>query len=354
LRLTHFFEGKLGREEVASAFLAMALESVPRFREHFFRLVTPNEYVTLSGRLWSVKVEKRQIDVHLETDDTIVLIENKVAAASKQTDQLLRYYLQERKLNQKARFIIVYLAPRQVGKNEITQVANSSEFKTHPDDIVQHLSWDNLAEYVPRRGDIYDEIIRKWLDEVQHVILEKSSGKYSIEGDRDLLRKFVNKALKKLTNETGLNIKPWSGESETIYTAGTNITIYIAILLDLEKEPPFRIQNTRDESGSLVVTIQSKFKLGGKIKKSSEIAKWWAKQIEPKFFEIAGVGKHVLQEDRLDGILVHNQVVSGEEVIEKTFIDTGLAVIRELSQKLLSAGFKLSQSGAFHAPLGGA
>jgi hypothetical protein len=343
LKLTHFFEGKLGREEVASAFLAMALESVPRFREHFFKLVAPNEYLSLNGRLWSVKVEKRQVDVHMETDDTIVLIENKVAAASKQTDQLLRYYLQERKLNQKARVIVVYLAPRQVGKSEVGKVANSSEFQTNPADIVRHLSWDNLAEYVPRKGDIYDEIIRNWLDEVQHVILEKSSGKYSIEGDRDLIRNILNKALHKLINETGLNIKPWSGENETIYTAGTSLTIYISILLDLEKEPPFRIQNTRDESGSLIVTIQSKFKLGGKIKKSSEIAKWWAQQIESKFFEIAGVGKHYLQEDRLDGILVYNQVVSGEEVIKKTLIDTGLTVIRELSQKLFSAGFKLSK-----------
>jgi hypothetical protein len=340
MRLAHFFEGKLGREEVSSAFLAMALDSVPRFREHFFKLVAPDEYDSLSRRLWSVKVEKRQIDVHMETDDTIVLIENKVAAASKQTNQLLRYYLEEMKHNPKARIILVYLAPRQVGKSEIVRVADSSEFQTRTADIVQHLSWENLSEYVPQKGDIYDGMMRNWLDEVLRIINEKSGGKYSREGDREVIRNIVKEALIKLRKDTGLNLKPWSGESETIYTAGTNITIYIAALLELEKEPPFRIQNTRDEFGSLVITIQSKFKMAGKIRKSSDIAKWWGQQIESKIMEIPGIGTHYLQEDRLDGVLLYNQIISGDEkVIEKALVDTGAAVIEALSEKLSSAGF---------------
>jgi hypothetical protein len=66
LRLTHFFEGTLHKEEVSSTFLAMVLEGVPRFRSHFFRLVVPDEEISLDKRQWRVTVEQERVDVRMD------------------------------------------------------------------------------------------------------------------------------------------------------------------------------------------------------------------------------------------------------------------------------------------------
>jgi hypothetical protein len=44
LRIAHFFQGTLHKEEAASAFLAMAIEGVPMFRRHFFEIILPDEF----------------------------------------------------------------------------------------------------------------------------------------------------------------------------------------------------------------------------------------------------------------------------------------------------------------------
>ena len=342
MRISHFFEGSLGREEVASALLAMALDGIPRFRKHFFKLVAPDEYISLSQRQWSIKVEVRQVDVRMETDDIIVLIENKVAAGSKQANQLLRYYLQERKHSPKARMILVYLAPGQMGRDEIARVTDSSEFQSRKNDLVRHVSWGTLAKYSPRVGDIREEILRSGLDEIQRIIAAARVSKYICEGDREIIRNIVKRAFTQLTEKTNVRLKPWGGRDfEQIFTAATNVTMWLDAAFEVEKEPPFTPINLRDENGLIRIIIRSQFKLEGKVKKTSNLAKWWEQQIKAKFMEIPDVGTHQLQEN---GWLVHSQTISGsEESIEKVFVDTGAAVLGGLSQKLSSAGFELSK-----------
>lgn len=342
MRIAHFFEGSLGREEVASALLAMALDSIPRFRRHFFQLVVPGEYASLSQRQWSIKVEVRQVDVRMESGDIIVLIENKVNAGAKQDNQLLRYYLQEKKHNPRARVILVYLAPGQIGKSEIVRVINSCEFQACMDDHVHHLSWETLAKYSPRAGDIRDKILRSGLDEIQRIIADARVQKYICEGDREIIQNIVKRAFSQLTEKTNVPLKPWSGRNfEQIFTAATNVTMWLDAAFEVEKEPPFTPIDLRDEHGLLRITIRSQLKLEGKVKKSSNLAKWWGQQIKAKFMEIPGVGIHQLQEN---GWLVHSKTISGsEESIEKAFVDTGAAVLGELSEKLSSVGFELSK-----------
>jgi hypothetical protein len=339
MRLAHFFEGKLGREEVSSAFLAMALDSVPRFREHFFKLVAPDEYNSLSLKEWSVKVEVRQVDVRMETDDTIVLIENKVNAGAKQDNQLLRYYLREKKHNPKARVILVYLAPGQIGKGEITRVTDSCKFQACTDDHLYHLSWETLATYSPQADNIRDMILRNGLDEIKRVIEEARTQKYFREGDRGILYHVVKSALNKLMEQTNVRLMgPWPGrENEQIYTAGTNVTLWLDSLFKAENEPPYAPINLRDENDLFRITIRSQFKLAGKVNK--DLAKWWGQQIQAKSMEIPGVGIHHLQED---GWLVHSRATSGsKDLIENALVNTGVAVLGTLSQKLSSAGFEL-------------
>lgn len=341
MRLSHFFEGKLGREEVASAILAMALEGIPRFRNHFFKLVAPDEYNSLSQQQWSVKVEVRQVDVRMETEDTIVLIENKISAGAKQTNQLLRYYLRERKHNPKTRLILVYLAPGQIGKDEIERVTDSSEFKGRADDLVQHLSWETLAQYSSQDENIQDIILRNGLDEIQRVIDEARLQKYSREGERGILCDIVKRALIKISEKTNVSLMgPWAGrENEQIYTSSTNITMWLDSLFKAETEPPYAPINLCDDKGLFRFTIRSQFKLAGKVNK--DIKEWWRQQAQAKFMDIPGVGTHYLQED---GWLVHSQAISGsEEAIEKGLVDTGVAVLGELSKKLSSAGFTLAK-----------
>jgi len=342
MRLTHFFEGSLGREEAASAFLAMALEGVPRFRKHFFKLVAPEEYKTLAEKKWSVKVEVRQVDVRMESGDTVVLIENKVNSGAKQENQLLRYYLQEKKYSPIARFILVYLAPGLIGKSEIDRVTNSTEFLSCTDDHVHHLSWERLANYQIIGDDIIDDIVKNGLNEVQRIIAEARVQKYICEGDREVIRNIVKRSFSQLIGQTNVRLKLWSGRDiEQVFTARTNVTLWLDAAFEVEKETPFAPINLIDKEGLIRITIRSQIKLEGKVKKTSELAKWWRKQIEANIFDIPGVGVHQLQEN---GWLVHSQPICGnEEEIEKAFLNTGTAVIQALSEKLHSAGFDLSK-----------
>jgi hypothetical protein len=147
LRIDHFFQGKLSKEEVSSAFLAMALDGVPEFRRHFLQLIAPKEFVSLNRKKWKVQVEVRHVDVLMDAGETVILIENKITAGAKQTSQLLRYYKQEKRHNPDARVIMVYLAPGSIGKGEITLVENSQEFQARTEDHVHHVSWEVLAQY---------------------------------------------------------------------------------------------------------------------------------------------------------------------------------------------------------------
>jgi hypothetical protein len=99
LKIDHFFQGKLGKEGVASAFLAMALDGVPGFRRHFVKLIAPKEFVSLNRKKWEVLVECRHIDVRMGAGKTVILIENKINAGAKQKSQLLRYDKQEKRHN---------------------------------------------------------------------------------------------------------------------------------------------------------------------------------------------------------------------------------------------------------------
>lgn len=77
MHLRHFFRGSRKREEVASAFLATLLED-PGFRQAFFKKLFPQAIDILSNPCWIVEVEAAGIDIRLDSDEAVMIIENKV------------------------------------------------------------------------------------------------------------------------------------------------------------------------------------------------------------------------------------------------------------------------------------
>ena len=343
LRLAHFFEGTLRKEEVASGFLAMILEGIPRFRKHLFQLVVPNEGTSLNERQWFVKVEEACVDVRMDAGDTVVLIENKISPGAKQQGQLLRYYSEEKKRNSEAQVIAIYLAPREIGKDEIQRVKESPEFKASRNDIVKHVSWEDLGEYVSLEDDPLDVFAENSLHEVLRVIKEANTEKYPPIGDSGVIRAIVDRAFSLLTDRTTVPLRRWSGrEIEQIFTAGTNVTMWLDAVFETEGEPPFVPIRVRDGNGLIQITIRSQFKLSAKGKRLPPLAQWWEQQLPGKVFDVAGVVPHVLEEN---GWFVHQRLVAAtEESIATALAETGDAVLRKVSDTLSSLGLKMVSS----------
>lgn len=340
MRLTHFFQGSLRREEVTSAFLAMALEGLPNFRRYFFQFILPDEAVVLGERHWNVRVEEDYVDVRMDAGDTLILIENKVNSGARQQGQLLRYYVGIRQQKPYARIIAVYLAPGQIGKDEVEKVKNA---QTSANDYAQHISWEKLVAYPSDSNDMYDALIRSGLNEVQRIINEARVEKYPSAGDREIIRSIVDKAFNLLTEQPTVSLRRWSGrEFEQIFTVGTNVTLWLDAAFETGGEPPFSPINFRDESGQIQITIRSQIKLAGKVKKHSALAQWWRQQIGVKGLEVPGVGAHYIREN---GWFVYEGHFSGtEEAIARELVRTGEAVLRTLSYYLSQAGFELASA----------
>jgi hypothetical protein len=255
MKLTHFFKGNLRREESTSAFLAMALEGVPKFRRHFFEKILPNEAASLSERVWDVSVEKDWVDVRMNADGLIVIIENKVNSGAKRQEQLLEYYTKARQAAASSRIIAVYLAPGQIGLDEVARVRRSEHFRDN--DRAEHLPWERLTAYPPDHGDIRDALVRSGLDAVEEIIEEARRGVYISEGDRGLIRDMVNRAREQLAGELvkkeiSVSLQRWSGKDfEQILTVGTNISIWIDAVFEVEEEPPFSPINLRNQAGQM-------------------------------------------------------------------------------------------------------
>ena len=69
------------------------------------------------------------MDVTLESDATLILIENKLAPSAKRDGQLLRYYIAATRMWPDKRVIAIYLGPRgDLGTSEIDLVEHSRHY----------------------------------------------------------------------------------------------------------------------------------------------------------------------------------------------------------------------------------
>ena len=189
--LRHFFENMVRREETASAFLETLLNStrLPGQVPHRGGWRSSLD----SAGPWRVSVEEGRIDVSLESDAARVLIENKIAAGAMQQGQLLRYYLRAVDEVPDKRIVVIYLAPRDMGRVEVDRVAQDATFSVRASDLARHTSWAAVARII----DELPEGEAGWfahtgIREVERAIRLADVVKYPPIGERAVVRQIVD------------------------------------------------------------------------------------------------------------------------------------------------------------------
>jgi hypothetical protein len=248
--------------------------------------------------------------------------------------------LEEKKRNPEPRIVAVFVAPGQIGQDEVTRLEDSPEFKNSGKDVALHVSWDDFILYPSNTDQPSDYMIRNGLDEIQRVIKEMQTAKYVREGDRELIRDIADQAIIMLGDRTTIPLRRWSGKDiEEILTVSTNVTVWLDLVFQIEEEPPFSPLNVSDKDSLLHLTVRSQFKLAGKIKKASALAQWWHQRLMTKTLDVPGAGEHHLE---ANGWFVHSRPISGDkETIAELFAETGYFVLDTLSSWLSNDGFDL-------------
>ena len=342
MRLEHFLRGTVRKEDIASAFLATALQQSRRFREHFFRRIDPERAGVLAGERWSYAVEERRVDVTLKTAGTIMIIENKIRAGAKQVEQLVRYYKECAKdADPTDRILAVYVAPRQVGKGEVQLVHELIENEPRGTDRAVHLSWEDLAEFSSEES--VDEEIVAALGTILRVIDELKQPKYLREGDRDLVATMVDGAIVQIRDRIKVPLNRWTEANiENIMTGRTNVTMWLDAVFDADKEPPHAPVNVRD-GDRLKLTIRVKFKLAGHVKKADPLHKWWATNVLGQAFGLENVGRF---SGEGNGWLVYQEdLIDAFNVIEHRMAEIGSLTLQWLKSRLAAANFPLLRVG---------
>jgi len=344
VKFTYLFDSTIRREQIASALLAMAIDGSEAFRRHFLHHALPGDLLNEAlSREWDVMVEEGSVDVKLTSrnpDDWTILVENKIQSSAKQAGQLVRYCRIHRKARPDAKLVAVYLAPGGTGQDEVDRVAKCPELQ---DVVAQHVPWDKLIAYAPAPGDAVAPLVRDALDSIHAAIEAARQEKYHRVGDRETIRDLADEAYERLRERTAVRLRRWSGKAyETIFTARTNVTLWLGVFFEIAQEPPFAPVNMRDAEGKLQLQVQTRFKLAADLRSRSPERRWWKDLVAAKQFEVPGLGKHTLDEKgwfRLD-----RPVQGFEDDIVAEVADSGEAVLNALERSLSTVGLNLGRS----------
>lgn len=184
MRLDVFFNGKLGREEMASAFLACLLDQRDDFRVFFFHSADMHDM----PESCQVGVEIDNVDIRLDCPEsnTVVLIEVKVRKSSIQSGQLSLYFnrLREREPNKKIYFIMV-VPGKGGGTAEIKRLRDDGLWRDS--DHAGTVTWAQLASFADRlsKYDRDESFISSGFAMILKMV--KSGGESSMEGGRDIV-----------------------------------------------------------------------------------------------------------------------------------------------------------------------
>ncbi len=239
MRFGYFFDGAVRSEETASAFLAMALDGVPRFRNHVLSLITPpNQQLELSDQDWRVTVEAGRFGVRLEAKDILILIE--ISTGTKLEGHLGCRHFRERKNGEERQIICVCLSPAGSGKDEVLSVTSLDEFEASKGDHVSHLSWEELFGYSAAADDGFDNLIANGLSEIKGVIEQARLEVLPLDGNRAAIRAVMDEAFGLLKQNTTVGLMRYCGQIEEIITNSTNVTLRIQAVfrhLDFRMRP---------------------------------------------------------------------------------------------------------------------
>lgn len=312
----------------------MLLEGSAAFRQHFFSLVLPAEAPQLAARHWEVQVEVDAVDVWMSSDDTLVLIENKIGAGAKQAGQLLRYYLHQRSRFPGKRIIAVYLAPRQMGLDEVERTRPALGL---PGDLAVHLSWQKLIQLPPSFADPHPEWIGAILEQISAAINAAYVSKYRREGERKLLRDLADQASARIKATSTIGHKRWSGKGiEEMFSTRTAISVSTGMLFPFVDEPPYPVVGVVSETGEFKIVLRTYLGLAKKVRKSSPIAAWWRNMVTGDALDVPGLGVNAC---RNHSFLEYSQELTADEtIVENALVQTWQQLNQFIDQELQKAG----------------
>jgi hypothetical protein len=199
MRLNTFFNGKLGREELSSAFLACLIQQRDDFRSFFFQTAGLKEM----PENCQVGVEIDNVDIRLDCpDNRSVLIEVKVRKGSIQPEQLNLYFnrLRERDPNKQISFIMV-VPTKGGGAAEIKRLQENAHWRAN--DYACAITWDQLSTFAEdlSKYDRDESFISSGFEMIQKMIEAKGGSLYSNAGGRDIVVQLARSIIGKLEKE---------------------------------------------------------------------------------------------------------------------------------------------------------
>ncbi len=218
----HFLGGGMCREEATSAFLATLIEQSEEFRSRFFKHCGISEF-----KVSRVEVERQFRDLTITGNGIVIVIENKISAASKTDGQLIRYYNQlKEELDSGTTVHSIYLSPKiKIGQSEIEKIPNVAG------EIAKSIAWDELKVLASGLTDFDRTFAENGVDTVLLAIKNRRViSKRDYTDEEELARSALGDAVllmqKSLPNQKiqkfGLSI--WAYPSVTIYADVTGIT----------------------------------------------------------------------------------------------------------------------------------
>jgi hypothetical protein len=275
MRLDLFFNGKLGREEMSSAFLATLLDQRDDFRDFFLKETGCG---ALPGSC-EVRVEIDNVDVRLDCGaaNTVVLVEVKVRGASVRPEQLSAYYCQIRRTAPEKRIVVVMVVPSTgTGKAEIARVRQCPDWRV--DDHTSTITWKSLASFTVRisKYDRDELFIRSGFETVTRIIADKGREKYAATGGRGILQELARRIASGLEEEVRpVRFRVWTNRDMfDVYPVDTPFTVSVRLWVD----PPPDAQGVPVHpitDDAVQIRVETMVGLSDKGKKNGRVREAW-------------------------------------------------------------------------------
>jgi hypothetical protein len=322
-----FFQGKLSREESASAFLATLIEQSAGFRTSFLAALGIRE----PAGCFRVLIEKHDVDIRIDypNDRVIVLVECKVRPGALQVNQLVRYYRHARKSAPNARIHTFMIAPGEgVGTSEVRRLIADSSFDR--EDLVCRISWRELADLQEVLG--YDGVLgdfaRSGFDCIARIIDQAAQEKYPLVAGREIANEIVQGVMADLTREfPAVRFSSWRGRDVLeVFSVGTGITVYVDLVFRVDDTPPYAPLEIPDRD-HVTGRLRTQFKLSARGRRDRTLRDEWDRWIRTGVKDVGGSGPHVLA----GRWFVRDMPISGDAAhVRRELTAMGRAVVREV------------------------
>jgi hypothetical protein len=329
MNLHLFFEGKLSREESASAFLATLLEQRPDFRSFFFNVLDQPEP---KGDC-SITIEHRNVDIRIDypAAKRVILIENKLRPGALQSKQLVRYYGDELRQNRKSRIVFAFIVPSEgSGTSEMGRLRTELRKK----DSGYRVPWELIGEFQDtiRTKDKDKEFINSGFGVIFKIIKGATQEKYPVIGGREIANEIAKKVLQTLQrNFPKIRFSLWRSKNHfTILTNGTNVTIYVDLSFRTENKKPYKPIGIKDRK-HLTLRLRTEFALSAKGKKAQTARSKWDRMSPDDLAAIVPSGEH-----QLHGRWYRRTVTASgsSKQLENQLVEMGRSLIKKFQNLL--------------------